>query len=120
MEEPRKKLREVRKKLDKLWNETPKIKKEYDYARPTVEMHINEFNKHTRSKIDLERFKIPSETVVFKVMDKLEMKNPNFNKAKFLQAFRKIRKYFEHMRKIEKATKELVKLEEQIKREKQT
>lgn len=115
IEEKRKELEKHRKKLDSLWNEIPKLKKEFNSARPIIERHIDEFNRHSRSKMDLKRFKVPSENVVFKVMDKIARENPNFDKAEFLEAFRKVRKYVEHLNKIDKATRKMVKLEEELK-----
>ena len=94
------------KKLEKLWAEVVPLKKKAEEAKRVIQRHATEFNRYSRSKIDLERFKLPSKKKVLDVVIEIRRKNPNFDSAEFVRAVEDVRRYFNHLKKIEKATLE--------------
>ncbi|MCD6414965.1 MAG: hypothetical protein J7L23_05060 [Candidatus Diapherotrites archaeon] len=101
-----------RKKLDALWNKAPELRKNFSAAKPLLERHIDEFNRHTKSKMDLERLKLPSESIAARVINKIARNNSEFDPVEFLQAFKAAKEYANHLAKIEKATKKINELED--------
>lgn len=86
----------------RLMEEVVPLKKAANRAKPVIEKHANRFNKHSRSKIDLEKFKLPSEAVVTRVIERMKHENPSFDHLGFFQAIQDTRKYYKHLEKIEK------------------